>query len=144
MFAEVYRAYEKREPWLGYMWGTGDPALMLDLVRLEETPYSDECWFTTQACAFEDATILIAIDPELQVRAPEVVDFLRKWDFNIDVYQGVVRWMGDNPDASKEEAAVAWLNDSGDVWSHWVPADTASKIYDALSAGEIADGWPDS
>ena len=40
MFAEVYGAYEKEEPWLGYMWGTGDPALKLDLVRLEEPPYS--------------------------------------------------------------------------------------------------------
>ena len=36
MFSEIYGAYEKQEPWLGYMWGTGDPALKLDLVRLEE------------------------------------------------------------------------------------------------------------
>ena len=36
MFAEVYAAYAKEEPWLGYMWGTGDPGLKLDLVRLEE------------------------------------------------------------------------------------------------------------
>ncbi len=144
MFAEITGAYEKKEAWLGYMWGTGDPALQLDLVRLEETPYTDECWFTTQACAFQDATILIAVDPALPARAPEVVDFLRNWDFNIDVYKGVVRWMGDNPDASKEEAAVAWLNDNGDTWGGWVPSDVASSVEDALSAGEAAEGWPES
>ena len=73
MFAEIIGAYEKKEPWFGYMWGTGDPALMLDLVRLEETPYSDECWYTTRACAFEDATILIAVHPSLPGRAGDVI-----------------------------------------------------------------------
>ena len=34
LYAEIYSAYEKQQPWLGYMWGTGDPALKLDLVRL--------------------------------------------------------------------------------------------------------------
>lgn len=144
MFSDVFGAYEKHEPWLGYMWGTGDPALLLDLVRLKEPPYSDECWYTTQACAFEDATILIAVDPELPVRAPEVVSFLKKWDFNIDRYKGVVRWMSDNPDASIDDAALAWLNDNGDTWSQWVPEDAATKVEAALSAGEKADGWPDS
>ena len=51
MFADLYAAYENQEPWLGYMWGTGDPALKLDLVRLEEPPYSQECWDTDKACA---------------------------------------------------------------------------------------------
>ena len=75
MFSEVYGAYERKEPWLGYMWGTADPALLLDLVLLEETEYSDECWFTTQACAFEDASILIAVHPDLPLRAPDVIEF---------------------------------------------------------------------
>ena len=34
--ADLYGAYEKGEPWVGYQWGTNDPALILDLVRLEE------------------------------------------------------------------------------------------------------------
>ena len=34
--ADLYGAYEKGEPWLGYQWGTNDPALLLDLVQLEE------------------------------------------------------------------------------------------------------------
>ena len=28
--ADLYGAYEKGEPWLGYQWGTNDPALLLD------------------------------------------------------------------------------------------------------------------
>ena len=142
MFAELYGAYEKQEPWLGYMWGTGDPALLLDLVLLEETPYSDECWFTTKACAFEDASILIAVHPSLPVRAPDVINFLRSWDFNISVYKGVAQWTNAN-DATAEEAAMNWLMENGDTWSSWVTGDAAEAVKSALAAGEEAEGWPD-
>ena len=142
MFAELYGAYEKQEPWLGYMWGTGDPALLLDLALLEETPYSDECWYTTQACAFEDANILIAVHPSLPVRAPDVIDFLRNWDFNIAVYKGVAQWTEQN-DATAEEAAFNWLMEEGETWSAWVSADAADAVQAALDAGLDAEGWPE-
>ena len=140
--ADLYGAYEKGEPWLGYQWGTNDPALLLDLVRLEEPAYSDECWFTTKACAYEDATILIAVNPELPVRAPEVVEMLRAWDFDIDIYKGVAAWMSENEGASEADAALWWLNSATDVWGGWVSSDAKAAINSALSAGEIPDGWP--
>ena len=142
MFSEIYGAYEAKEPWLGYMWGTGDPALLLDLVLLEETPYSDQCWYTTKACAFEDASILIAVHPTLPVRAPDVIDFLRSWDFNIGVYKGVAQWMNAN-EATAEEAAVNWLMESDDVWMSWVSDEAAAGVQAALDAGKEAEGWPD-
>ena len=108
--ADLYGAYEKGEPWLGYQWGTNDPALVLDIVRLEEPAYSDECWFTTKACAYEDATILIAVHPDLTVNAPDVVAMLRKWDFNIGIYKEVAAWQSENPDATANDAALWWLN----------------------------------
>ena len=140
--ADIYGAYEREEPWLGYQWGTNDPALKLDLVRLEEPAYSDQCWFTTKACAYEDATILIAVNPDLPAKAPDVIEMLRKWDFNIDVYKGVVRWRGDNPDATDNETALWWLNSNEAVWSGWVTSDAAAGVKAALSANEIPDGWP--
>ena len=143
MFAEVFGAYEREEPWLGYMWGTADPALLLDLVLLEETPYSDECWFTTKACAFEDATILIAVHPTLPVRAPGVIDFLREWDFNISVYKAVAQWTNEN-DANVEEAAMNWLMEESDTWANWVPSDVAASVQAALDAGMEAEGWPEN
>ena len=142
MFSEIYGAYEAKEPWLGYMWGTGDPALLLDLVLLEETPYSDQCWYTTKACAFEDATILIAVHPTLPIRAPDVIDFLRSWDFNIGVYKGVAQWMNAN-EATAEEAAVNWLMESEDVWMSWVTDEAAASVQAALDAGKEAEGWPE-
>ena len=140
--ADLIGAYEKGDPWLGYQWGTNEPALVLDLVRLEEPEYTDECWFTTKACAYEDATILIAVNPDLPGRAPDVVGMLRNWDFNINIYKAVVRWQGDNPDASVNDTALWWLNNNADVWSGWVTDEAAEGIQAALSAGEEADGWP--
>ena len=141
--ADLYGAYERQEPWLGYQWGTNDPALKLDLVRLEEPAYSDECWFTTKACAYEDATILIAVNPDLPGEAPDVVQMLRNWDFNIDIYKAVVQWQDANPDVDNNTTALWWLNENRDIWSGWVTDEAEANIATALSNGDEAAGWPD-
>ena len=141
--ADLYGAYEKQEPWLGYQWGTNDPALVLDLVRLEEPAYSDECWFTTKACGYEDATILIAVHPDIITRAPDVITMLRSWDFNIDVYKEVAAWQSDNSDADTNDAALWWLKSNPGVWNSWVTSDAAEAIQEALDANTIPEGWPE-
>ncbi|MDE0141237.1 MAG: hypothetical protein OXN19_07165 [Caldilineaceae bacterium] len=140
--ADLYGAYEKGEPWIGYQWGTNDPALILDLVRLEEPAYSDECWESNKACAYEDADILIAVHPGLVDAAPDVIKMLEAWDFNIEVYKEVARWQEENSDASSHDAALWWLNSRSDIWSTWVTEDAAAAIEEALAANEIPDGWP--
>ena len=141
--ADLQGAYDKGEPWLGYQWGTNDPALKLDLVRLEEPAYSDECWFTTKACAYEDAQILIAVNPDLPSNAPDVVEMLRNWDFNIDIYKAAVRWQAENPEADVKATALWWLNSFPNIWGEWVTDDAKSSVQAALAAGETADGWPE-
>ena len=141
MFAEIFGAYEKQDPWLGYMWGTGDPALKLDLVRLEEPAYSQECWDSDKACAFDDSLVLVAVHKSLLPRAPEVIAFLQNWEFTIDIYKGIFQWQDAN-EGSNEEAAVFWLKESEDIWGGWVTEEAAQAIKAALAAGEIPEGWP--
>ena len=130
----LYDAYARQEPWLGYQWGTNDPALLLDLVRLQEPAYSDQCWRTTRACAYEDATILIGAQSGLPQQAPEVVEFLRHWDFDVDVHlRDVVRWEVDNPGASIEDSALYWLNNNVDTWNKWVTAEAAAGVLAVLT-----------
>ena len=140
--ASLYYAYERREPWLGYQWGTNDPALQLDLVRLEERPYSDQCWFTTKACAYEDALILLGVHHGLLDWAPEVVAMLRNWDFNTEFYGAAVRWWDANTNADTEDVALWWLNTNREVWGQWVTSGAKSRIEAALNAGHWAYGWP--
>ena len=141
--ADLYGAYERREPWLGYMWGTADPPLRLDLVRLEEPAYSDECWETTQACAYQDATIMIVVNSDFPETVPDFADVLRAWDFNVERFKEVVAWQDENDTSDVNFAALWWLNSKQDVWREWVTADAAAAITAALAAGEIPCGWPD-
>ena len=129
----LYDAYEDGDPWMGYQWGTSGPALLLDLVRLEEPAYSDECWSTDRTCAYEDATILIGAHSSLSELAPDVVDFLEQWDFGADVHlRYATRWMDANPEASIEEASLNWLANHVDTWSAWVTEDAAAAILATL------------
>ena len=131
--ADLYGAYERQEPWLGYQWGTNTPALLLDLVRLEEPEYSDGCWRTTKACAYPDITVLIGVNSRLPGKAPGVVEFLRQWDFDIDVHlRNVTRWQHSNSGASIEDAALYWLINNVDTWSGWVTDEAANSILAAL------------
>ena len=133
MFAELYTAYEKEEPWLGYMWGTGDPALKLDLVRLEEPPYTKECWDNDKGCAFAESLVLVAVHKSLLPRAPEVIGMLQNWEFTIDIYKSIFQWMDANPGSEASEAAIWFLNNNN-VWESWVTPEAASAVNAALAA----------
>ena len=134
LFASLQGAYEMREPWLGYLWGPTRPAAELDLTRLEEP----DCPTGTEpgpgnGCAYPTARILIAAHPSLLTRAPQVVEFLRKWDFTAESQIAVESWMADN-EAPLDEAA-AWFLENDDVWTQWVPPNVAKKVDDALAVG---------
>ncbi len=95
LFNSLKTAYDNGEPWLGYLWA---PTLhsSLELTRLEEPPYSDFCWFTTKACNYGPADITIAVHPSLVQRAPEVIEFLRKWDLTSETAAEAEAYMAKN------------------------------------------------
>ena len=142
LFSDLFGAYENQAPWLGYMWGTGDPAIQLDLVLLEEEPYSEECWDTDKACHFDDSLVLVAVHNSLLPRAPEVIGFLQNWDYTVPTHKELFHWINEN-DASPAQAAVYWLENNGDTWMSWVSDEAAADIQAALDAGLEAEGWPD-
>ena len=141
--ADLSRAYEKGEAWLGYQWGANAPALFLDLVRLEEPVFSDECWATTKACAYRDSSIVIGVHRDLLEGAPETVAMLRAWSFRMQDYREVAVWQAENGGAGANVAALWWLNGHSDIWRGWVTPEAAAAVEAALAANEIPEGWPD-
>ena len=141
LHSELFDLYEKGEHWLGYLDSSMAPSLRLDMVQLEEPPYSDQCWATTKACAYDETTLLIAVRPELLTRAPDVSDMLRKWDLDADHYTSMSIWRIDN-DASHANTAIWWLNNNPAIWGQWVTDEAAAAIQSALDGGESAEGWP--
>ena len=144
LYSSIRNAYEKREPWLGYMWGSADPALELDLVRLEEPPYNERCWDAQRSCGFPDSTIFMAGSLKLVDSAPEVAEFLQRWSFDFAQLSSVRSWRIANPNSSIEDAAIFWLVQYHSVWTEWVSDDEVARgVERALEGGVRAEGWPD-
>ena len=131
---ELRAAEEMRRPWFGYAWSPSIATAEIDLYRLEEPPYTDECWATDQACAYPVSTVTIAAHASLPGRAPDVVAFLGMWDYSTATHHELIRWM-DEHNASIEEAVDHFLRTMRDVWSAFVPYDVAERVDAALAEG---------
>ncbi len=132
LFADLEAAYAKGEPWIGYLWHPTPLSVGLDLYILEEPEYSDECWATTKACAYPEARVVIMVNSSLPPRAPEVIEFLEKWDFKAAHQVATEVWMEENNEDS-DIGALWYLRNFRDVWASFVPADVAEKVDTALA-----------
>ena len=130
LFADLEGAYEKGDNWLGYLWGPSKPAAELDLTLLEEPACVGDAGPET-GCAYPVANILVAIHPSLIGRAPDVVEFLRLWDFQAASQVALDAWIADN-EAEFEDAAVYFLK-TDDVWTNWVTDEAEAGIMAALA-----------
>ncbi len=118
------------------MWSTGDPVLKLNLVHLEEPPFPQECWKGDKACAFADSLVLVAVHKSRPARAPEVIEMLAKWEFSIDAYKSVFRWMAANLGSAASEAAAAmWFLNHNKIWEAWITPEAAASCSSQRRAG---------
>ena len=87
---------------------------------------------------------MIAVNPDLPGNAPDVIEMLRKWDFNIDLYKQVAAGgSGLIPKLTNNATALWWLNSFSNVWGEWVTDEAKSAVQAALAAGETPEGWPE-
>ncbi|MDH5695698.1 MAG: ABC transporter substrate-binding protein [Dehalococcoidia bacterium] len=124
-------AYEKGEPWLGYYWEPTWVLGKLDMFRIEESPYDEEIWNTTHACAYPAVHVNIVVHSSFPDRAPELVEFLTKYVTTTEQNNKALAYMQAN-EASTEEAAIWFLKEYESLWTQWVPADVADKVKAAL------------
>jgi glycine betaine/proline transport system substrate-binding protein len=129
LFASLEGAYTKGEAWLGYLWGPSKPAAELDLTLLEE-PACGVGQEPIAGCAYGIASIRIAVHPTL-VRAPEIIEFLRRWDFSAEVDVAANSYKAE-AEATFEETAIWFLKNYEGSWTKWVPSDVAANVKAAL------------
>lgn len=125
-------AYADQKPWLGYMFGPSRLSEELDLTILKEPAYSEECWATTKGCAYPPTRVLVAVHPSMLGIAPDVVEFLRRWDFTAKRLILSEKWMERN-NATVEDTAVYFLKTWPSDWTRWVPEDVAKLVKAALA-----------
>lgn len=125
-------AYKKGDPWFGYYWGPTSILGKHDMTLLEEPPYSKECWDTTQACAYPNVPVTIAVYKEFAEQAPHLVEFLQNYETTEGMVSQMLAAMEDG--GGEPEAAAIWfLQNQEAVWTQWVPADVADKVKAALA-----------
>ena len=133
LFASLQGAYDKEEPWLGYLWAPSVPANTLDLTRLGEPAACEDDHPEDTNCAYGVGPVRIAVHPTMVQRAPDVVEMLRLWSFD-NAQIGEVLQYRSQTDASAEETAVWFLTNRKGIWTSWVPTDVADRVQAALAA----------
>ena len=128
--ASLERAYERGDPWLGYAWGPTKVDTELELIALEEPPYSVNCWNSDKGCAYPVSQIRIVVHPSLIERAPDVILFLLKWDLDTETQVLVEEKYSELN--SLDETAVWFLKNHEVVWTIWVPPEVAETIKKVL------------
>lgn len=132
LFADLEGAYARGDAWLGYIWGPTKPTATLDLYRLEEPEWTEECWNGDQGCAYPSSEVRIAVNTSLLDRAPDVIEFLRAWDYSAAEQIDTEIWMGDNGE-TPDAGAIWYLQNHQDAWMSRVPADVAERVLAALA-----------
>ena len=133
--AEVIAAFQKQEDILFYYWGPTTLSNTLateygGYVVLEEPAYTEECAASDWKCAYPLAEVLVAIRTDVKEQAPDIAEFLTKWDFTAGNQLAAEGYMSESGADFPEVAD--WFLANTDDWKNWVPADIADKVVAAL------------
>lgn len=131
LVASLAAAYEKGEPWVGYYWAPTWVLGLYDMTPLEEPPYDKEVFETTAKCAYPSVKVKIYANSGLTEKAPDVVEFLKKYETTQAMANKFLAFMQEN-EADTDAAAAWFLKNYEDVWTGWVSADVAAKVKKAL------------
>jgi glycine betaine/proline transport system substrate-binding protein len=124
-------AYKKGKPWFGYYWAPTWVLGKFDMTPIEEPPFDKNLWGTTYACAYPAVRVNIIVNSDLQKQAPEIVEFLKKYETTQGMANKFLAYMRDEK-ADTQTAAIWFLKNYKDLWTGWVPTDVAKKVDAAL------------
>ena len=111
-------AYEKKEGWVGYYWAPTAILGRLDMVRLKGSE-------------FAPADVNILVNKSMLEKAPDVVEFLKKYSTTVADNNEFLAKMDENS-WSTQETAEWFLKNKEDVWTKWVSPEVAAKVKAAL------------
>ena len=132
LFEDIHKYYRDRQPWIGFMWSPTEPAHSLDLYRLEEPEYSDECWADNKACAYPQNDIRIGVSRTMVERAPDVFEFLQKWDFPSDAQVQTEAWLSENGHDRLDDATLWYLANFQDYWRSYLAPEQAEDVMTSV------------
>ncbi|RKF40673.1 ABC transporter substrate-binding protein [Agrobacterium deltaense] len=135
------KAYERKEPWVGYYWSPTSLLGKYEMVKLAHGVGYDEAEW--KRCT----TVVDCSDPEpndwpkdrvetivtqgFVARAGYALDYLKKRTWSNAVVSQLSAWMTENQ-ASGQDGAKHFLQTYPEVWTTWVSPEVAEKVKAAL------------
>jgi glycine betaine/proline transport system substrate-binding protein len=132
LFASLKSAYDKGEPWLGYLWGPTWIAGALDLTLLEEPAYSENVWDDNYACAWPSVDLFIAGHSGFTDQAPDLAEMFGKWELNTATLDEVLAYMNETG-GEPIDAAIWFLKNKESIWTKFVTSEAAEKVKEAVT-----------
>jgi len=124
-------AIKRGKPWFGYHWAPTWPLGKFDMTPLEEPTFDQAVWDKNKGCAYPSVKVNIGVNASLLKRAPEVVEFLKKYETTQAMANKFLAYMEEKK-ADKEAGALWFLKNYEELWTTWVPADVAKKVKAAM------------
>jgi glycine betaine/proline transport system substrate-binding protein len=138
----IAKAYEHKQPWLGYYWSPTALLGKYPMVKLDSgVPYDAAEWkrcISVADCsdpkpsAWPADRIFTLVSKKFSDRAgSDVMSYLNKRAWSNSTVNGLMAWMTDNQ-ASGEDGAKHFLKTNEAIWTTWVSPDAEKKIKAAL------------
>ncbi len=118
--ASMVGAFEQGEAWVGYYW---EPTAVLGRLDMVMVPGTE----------FPPTSVDILVNTEYSKTAPQLIEFLKKYNTTIDQNNKVLAAM-EEQELDSEGAARWFLENYEDHWTQWVSADVAEKVKAALKS----------
>lgn len=131
LVADLVRAYEAGEAWVGYYWSPTWITAKYDLTLLEEPEFDREIWNENRGTSFPPNDVVIGVNGDFPDQAPEVFEFLQNYETSSQLTEDALNYMEEN-DADEEEAAMWWMKEHEDIWTSWVDDDIAEKVKESI------------
>ncbi len=132
LFASLKGAYDKGEPWLGYLWGPTWISGALDLTVLEEPDFDEDVWNENRGCAFRSTDLFIAAYKGFTDDAPDLAEMFGKWKLDTATLAEVLAYMYESG-GEPADAAIWFLKNRENIWTKFVTADAAQKVKAAVA-----------
>ncbi|MCJ7499336.1 ABC transporter substrate-binding protein [bacterium] len=131
LVASLVGSYKKGEPWFGYYWAPTWVLGLYDMTPLEEPAYDKAVFESTAKSAYPAVSVNIAVHSSMPKKAPEVVEFLKKYETTQAIANKFLAFMQEK-EADTQQAAEWFLKEYEDLWTGWVSGDVAAKVKKAL------------
>lgn len=134
----IAKAYERKQPWVGYYWAPTAILGKYPMYKLDfNVPYDQKMWdscISKEGCAdpkpsaWTKSEVRTVVTDDFAKKAPQaVLDYLSKRTYKNDVLNQLLAWMDDEK-ANGEVGAIHFLKTQETLWTQWVTPEVAAKI----------------